>query len=646
MSSFPFCRFRLIFAVICSCLLLAVRPAASGEVERRSAYPLEELEKYEDAPSYIFRRGVSPRMISQHDSFTSYQVNVDAAGQNITGDAANEPSLCLDPTDRNRMSIGWRQFNSVGSNFRQSGWGYTSDGGTSWTFPGVLENNVFRSDPVLASDDTGRFFYLSLLQSFADDMWRSDTGGSLWQRLAPARGGDKQWFTIDPTAGSGHGFQYQIWSTQGNNYQGRQFTRSTDGGFTWLDPILIPNTPSWGTLDVDSVGTLYLGGLNFNSGLIYCVRSSNARNAAVIPTFDRSTVVNLGGEIVVGDPINPAGLVGQITVAADRSGASTKDNVYLLASVRPTNPISQSDVMFVRSTDGGQTFSSPRRINDDLQTSNKWHWMGSLAIAPNGRLDSVWLDSRQAANNTDSQLYYSYSYDGGITWAPNVSVSNSFNPLIGYPNQNKMGDYLTIVSDPTGGNVAYCATFNQEQDIYYVRVQPAAPVPQRAVSRKIHGTAGPFDVLLPLTGNPGIECRTGSGANADTHQLVVSFASPVSLSGVTVAGGDGLATATSSVNGGVVTIDLSQVTDAQTLTVTLLNVNDGVRFGPVAIPFAVLLGDVNADRLVNAADALQTRSRAGQSADAASFRADVNTDSLINGGDTVRVRSRSGMSLP
>jgi hypothetical protein len=51
-------------------------------------------------------------------------------------------------------------------------------------------------------------------------------------------------------------------------------------------------------------------------------------------------------------------------------------------------------------------------------------------------------------------------------------VSVSFNPFLGYPNQNKMGDYITIVSDNTGGDVAYCATFNGEQDIYYVRVAP------------------------------------------------------------------------------------------------------------------------------------------------------------------------------
>jgi len=186
------------------------------------------------------------------------------------------------------MSIGWRQFNSVASNFREAGFAYTTNGGTRWIAPGVLQNNVFRSDPVLNSDTVGRFFYLSLLQNFFDDLWRSITGGQSWTRVGPADGGDKQWFTIDKTNGSGHGFQYQCWSMDGNNYGGRQFTRSTDGGLTWMNPINIPNSPAWGTLDVDSVGNLFIGGVNLNTGRIWCVRSRNAKNGGVVPTFDQS----------------------------------------------------------------------------------------------------------------------------------------------------------------------------------------------------------------------------------------------------------------------------------------------------------------------------------------------------------------------
>jgi len=244
-----------------------------------------------------------------------------------------------------------------------------------------------------------------------------------------------------------------------------------------MAPIFIPNSPVWGTLDVDSNGNLFIGGVG-PTGQIWCVRSTNAKNGAVIPTFDLSTPVNLGGNVIAGDnvagDINPVGIVGQITVATDRSGTSTNNNVYMLASVEPFSGSARADVMFARSTNGGQTFSAPIRINDDISNANKWHWFGTMAVAPNGRIDVVWLDTRNAANHTDSQLFYSYSMDGGMTWSANIAVSQPFNPFLGYPNQPKMGDYMQIVSDNSGGHVAYCATFNGEQDIYYVKVGPLA----------------------------------------------------------------------------------------------------------------------------------------------------------------------------
>jgi hypothetical protein len=632
--------------LLSSSVLQVLVAVAFGQTERLQPLPTEAMEKYDDPPAYVWRTDVSPGMISQFDIFTSHQVNVNASGQNITGDAANEPSICVDPTNGNKMAVGWRQFNSVASNFRQSGWGYTSNGGTSWTFPGVLENNVFRSDPVLASDDTGRFFYLSLLQSFFDDMWRSLNGGQSWLRLASATGGDKQWFTIDNNPASmGHGFQYQAWSTGGNNYGGRQFSRSIDGGFTWLDPVNIPNSPQWGTLEVDTNGTLFIGGINANTNQFWCIRSSNAKNGAVIPTFDQSTAVNMGGNINFGGVINPGGLAGQVFLAVDRSGTSSNNNVYLLASAQPTGFSTGNDVMFARSTNSGQTFSSPKRINDDPINHSKWHWMGTLAVAPNGRIDSIWLDTRNAANNTDSQLFYAYSFDAGNTWSPNVAVSNSFNPFLGYPNQNKMGDYMTIVSDNAGGNVAYAATFNGEEDIYYVRVVPVAPVAQSAVSRKIHAAAGPFDIPLPVSGNAGVECRSG-GAGGN-YQVVVTFGNPVSVSGVSITSRDGMASATRSVSGAVVTIDLATVANAQTLGITLTSVNDGINFGDVLIPLGVLLGDTTGNGSVNTSDIGQTKAASGQPVTASNFRLDVTANGgAINASDIGLVKSQAGMQLP
>jgi hypothetical protein len=472
----------------------------------------EPLEKYNMPPAYVYRLETGPRMISQFGLFTSFQVNVDADGNNILGDAANEPSITVDPTNHDRMAIGWRQFNSVQSDFRQGGYGFTTDAGTTWTFPGVLQTNVFRSDPVLGSDEAGNFFYLSLLQSFCENMYGSLDFGQTWTRLQPdgdAGGGDKQWFTIDKTGGTGHGFQYQIWSTSAPcDFGGGQFSRSTDGGVTWQSPISIPSQPVWGTPDVDTNGNVFVGGGDFGSSF-FCVRSSNAQNPAVTPTFDQNVSVDLGGSVLFGAQINPGGLAGQIFLAVDRSGTATNNNIYMLATVQQFSASNGSDIMFSRSTDGGVTFSTPQRITDDPVDQNKWHWFGTLAVAPNGRIDSVWMDSRNAPNNIDSQLFYSWSTDGGLTWAPNVPVSDAFDPHQGWPVQQKIGDYLTIVSDNTGGDVAYSATFNfnpntgqHEQDVYYVRVSPSGvptptPTPTPTPSATATPTATPTATVRP-----------------------------------------------------------------------------------------------------------------------------------------------------
>src|SRR5207247_4933666 len=116
---------------------------ASAQTATSKLNPNEPLEKYNMPPAYIYRLDTSPRMVSPYDTFISYQVNVDAQGNNIVGDAANEPTISVDPTNGNKIAIGWRQFNTWTSNFRQAGYGYTTDAGTTWHFPGVLQNNVF-----------------------------------------------------------------------------------------------------------------------------------------------------------------------------------------------------------------------------------------------------------------------------------------------------------------------------------------------------------------------------------------------------------------------------------------------------------------------------------------------------------------------
>ncbi len=407
----------------------------------------------------------------------SYQVNVGSGGQNILGDAANEPSMCIDPTNPNHIAVGWRQFDTVASNFRQSGWAFSADGGRTWTFPGKVEAGTFRSDPVLAADPNGAFYYLGINNdtNFTCDLWRSTNGGVSWQLLGNALGGDKEWMAIDTTSSVGRGNIYQVWSPF-YSYLGRNdtriFTRSTDGGRTWLDPISIPQTPYFGTLDIGPEGEVYSFGTDLTTGSTFYVnRSSNATNPAATPFFDLTVNVDLGGPLVFGDPVvNPVGLLGQAWIAVDRSSGPTRGNVYVLCSVKD-QPAEIANVIFRRSTDRGQTWGPPVRINDDPSGQGKCHWFGTLSVAPNGRIDVCWNDTRHSSDNTFSELYYSWSDDGGMTWAPNRPLSPPFNETLGYPMQEKMGDYIAMVSLAEGACIAYTATFNGEEDIYFVRAE-------------------------------------------------------------------------------------------------------------------------------------------------------------------------------
>jgi hypothetical protein len=216
----------------------------------------------------------------------------------------------------------------------------------------------------------------------------------------------------------------------------------------------------------------------------------------------------------------------------------------------------------------------------------------------------------------------------------------------------RWGDYCSLSTDPTDNltlwhaHEYYSATSSSAWNTRIGKFKfPTGPVPQQAVSRRNHNGTN-FDIPLPLSGNPGVESRRGFGTNSDAYEVILTFANPVTVGGIDVMSSNGLANATFSVSGAVVTVELTFVANAQTLAINLTNVNDGTITGNVPFPMGVLVGDTNGDRFVNAGDALQTRNRAGQATDATNFRSDVNTDGLVNSGDTTIVRAGSGTSLP
>ncbi len=426
----------------------------------------------------------SPKVSSEWGIFISQQVNVDANGNNILGDAANEPSLAVNPNNPRQIAIGWRQFGNILSDFREAGVAYSDDGGHTWHNNGPIEPGVFRSDPVLASDGDGVFYYQSLAVTnrtgnnpqFDIDQWRSVNGGQHWFDKTFVYGGDKSWYAIDNTQNNSRGHFYAAWNVAGNQHFPKTFNYSTDNGMSFSLPEEIPNKPIFGTVAVGFDSEVYVVGVDGDAPHLaspYLLRSNNS-TSALFPDFQQITPLNLGGSLAIGE-INPVGLLGQMWVATDRSERSTRGHVYVFSSIKSHLNSDPLDVFFLRSTDGGSSFEPFRKINSDDSIRN-FQWFGTMGVAPNGRIDLVWYDTRvdeSLALPRWSSLYYSYSYDGGVTFSKEQAISQSFNHFLGYPVQQKLGDYIDVVSDNGGAHIAYAATFTGGQDVYYLYARPS-----------------------------------------------------------------------------------------------------------------------------------------------------------------------------
>lgn len=425
--------------------------------------------------------------LKQLNNFTSIQANVNAAGLNTIGDAANEPSLAVNPLNPNQIAIGWRQFDTVSNSFRQAGRSYSTDGGITWNFQPVLEPGVFRSDPVLMSNAEGHFYYQSLKVDFDNngnandfqvDQWKSYDGGATWVEKTFAYGGDKSWIAIDQSFGLGHGNIYAAWNVAGNNFTPATYNSSLNNGASFTAPIRLPRSPIFGGVEVGPDGEVYIFGIsNFRPpdslGTPYLIKTNNP--AQVQPTFSQITAIDMRANLLFTAQINPEGLAGQLYVKVDKSNRPSRGTVYVLGSMAPLSFKSPANVMFARSTNGGLTFNRGSALGTDFD--NSWQWFGTASIAPNGRLDVIWYDSRNDDGSygigTTARLYYTYSYDAGLTFAKEQAISPRFNNFVGYPVQRKMGDYIDMESDNSGAHIAYSATFNNEQDVYYIHAKPS-----------------------------------------------------------------------------------------------------------------------------------------------------------------------------
>ncbi|GEM_PF-7022640 len=385
------------------------------------------------------------------------------------------PNIRMHPnatTTQSEMSITTHPSNPdivlAGSNAAQNsisvlsqGWYYTTDGGTTWvggdTLPTHTNLGTYLSDPAVGIDLDNRLFFSALnLGSPANDVFvsRSTNNGAAWTRVFvsnPGTNEDKGHFTADVNAGSLYeSYLYAAFTDFGLSPGPIAFSRSTDHGQNFSAPIPISG----------GIGSYFAQGVNLAVGPgseVYAAWSGydNFPTTSTKVGFNLSTnggatwgiaksidtINEIRGSLVKGG--NSIRVASFPSMAVDRSAGPRHGWIYI---VYPEKNGSAPDIMLIRSTNGGASWSSAVKVNQD--NSGKDQWSPWVTVDPvTGGLYVVYYDSRNFPANDSAQVYISNSLDGGDTFE-DVLVSDA--PFLPAPIPGLaggyMGDYIGIAA--------------------------------------------------------------------------------------------------------------------------------------------------------------------------------------------------------
>jgi hypothetical protein len=120
--------------------------------------------------------------------------------------------------------------------------------------------------------------------------------------------------------------------------------------------------------------------------------------------------------------------------------------VHYVYDSRNTGNGDPGNIFYIRSTNGGTTWSAPFQLNTD--TTTRAQWQPNLSVAEDGSVLAVWYDERETTNCVKGdetvpcyRMWARKSNDGGVTWLADMEFSDVVTPLPGQPDPGIIAEY-------------------------------------------------------------------------------------------------------------------------------------------------------------------------------------------------------------
>jgi len=330
---------------------------------------------------------------------------------------------------------------------------------------------------------------------------------------------------------------------------------SLDQGVTWSEPVAVGPTVkrTYGEIDDTEGQSNAIGTKRVVQGPFPVVDSKGTLYVTWIDSTDDESMKGLaefymsksedGGE-TFGEPkriarflepgFRPRNAYFRYWASAfPKVAVGTNDELYVTYVGLPAeNPLDEGDVYFIRSTDGGNRWSRPVRINTD--ETDAVQFFPAMDVGPDGTIHLMWGDMRDDPVQTRYHIYYSRSEDQGENWGfeleeLELKVGDTrvtdfpSNPNKGFPRGLFLGDYFAIAASENDAYLVWADTrlgefgpinqkigFSRQRAIARpeIFISPDAGAAGETITVQGHGFQPDMDIYLQVGGANAASGRT------------------------------------------------------------------------------------------------------------------------------------------